>query len=93
MQSNFTQFLYVLPVAMALSTFDCIAVRDVLPVGGTSWMSDNCSVWLSLSECGTGVKSAIYEFLVVCCIEVELHQAKVLQGQACLRLYIGECVT
>jgi len=28
--------------------------RRVRPVGGTGWMSDNCSVWLSSSEYGTG---------------------------------------
>ena len=34
------------------------------PGGGTSWMSDNCSVWLSSADNGTGVKSTIYNCLV-----------------------------
>jgi len=35
------------------------------PGGGTSWTSHNCSVLLTSSECSTGAKSAIYNFLVL----------------------------
>jgi len=36
-------------------------VRRSSPGGSSSWSSNNYSVWLSSLECGTGVKSAVYD--------------------------------
>jgi len=38
---------------------------------GTSWMSDNCSVWLSLSECGT--RSEVFYLLLLYFIILTFH--------------------
>jgi len=42
-----------------------VMFRRSLPGGSTSWTSDDYSVWLSSSKCGTGVKSVIYDCLVI----------------------------
>jgi len=47
------------------------------PGGGTSWTSDNYSVWLSSSKCGSGSESARYECLDIISF---IWQNKTLKG-------------
>jgi len=50
-----------------------VMFRRRLPGGGTSWTSDNYSVWMVSAERGTGTQFAIYNCLVACCGRLHIH--------------------